>query len=1161
MKKILLLHLFLIVSLSIYAQETPTIQLNDSTQLKLSILKVDVQIIGNFATTTYDMKFYNELDRTLEGELAFPLGEGQSVSGFAMDVNGKMRDAVIVEKELARVAFESTVRQNIDPGLLEKTQGNNYKARVYPILPKEYKRIQVTYEHELNTVNNSYVYELPLGFKERLDKFSIDVKIYGKNAPVALDNVLFFDQEKDLYHAVLNKENYLPATSMVINIPVKLDSQQIMTSGNFFYIHQKLEPNSRIKRKPKKVTVLWDNSFSLAYKKTKKELNLLNLYFTYLQNVEVQFISFNNSINTSKIFTVTNGIWSDIKREIESIQYDGGTSFGCLDTVTFLSDEILFFTDGLRNLGDYNSLGKKTIYVINSSGSGDHELMNTMATSSGGSYINLKRYGAQDAFKILKHETYQFLGIKKNKDVVEIYPRTNTNVRTDFSVSGKFLKKTTIKLLFGYQNKVEKEIEIMVEGSIANEKIVKRLWAKQKLKFLNNKKEENKPLIISLAKQYHLITDYTSMLILDRIEDYVKYRIEPPQELRAEYKERIVNIEEEEQDKKEELEERKEELFEDYEDIMKWYTTVYPKKKPKQKKKEEIEGDLPEENENTSTNSNLVQQDTVQNTDIVAPVSNSNRNVVVDYDISVRANIAVVDTVKRVVSGVITDGEGLSLPGVSIVVNGTEKGTQTDFDGKFTIHTEIGKELRFLYVGFKPKTLIVEDLDAVNIILEEDVAMLDEVVVTAQAVTTQKRTLGYSVSEVNLESLSGAVAGVNVKEQSRGESPSVTLRGISTISDTEPLYVVDGTAVGGNPISQLSPDDIVSVQALKEASSVTLYGSRGANGVVIITTKEGEKSNKKAITELNQKITDKIELKPWSPDVPYIKILEKEKTIDLAYAKYLEIRNQYANIPSFYLDVADFFDHKGASDIAIRVVTNLIEVDIDNHELMRALGYKLEYFGQYKLAVSIYQKVLELRPEEPQSYRDLALAYEYIGEFQKSFDLLYKIYNAELLEKDEDERFYGIEGIAYIELNRLVYKHSKKLKLNESQRSKFTETPMDVRVVIDWNHNDTDIDLWVIDPNNEKGYYSNSRTNIGGRLSEDMTEGYGPEEFTLKNAVKGNYQIMVDYFADSVQKISGPTVLKVSMFANYGKKNESRKITIIRLDNKKDEIEVGNLKF
>ena len=102
------------------------------------------------------MKFYNGLDRILEGELTFPLGQGQSVSRFAMDINKKLREAVVVEKELARVAYESTIRQNIDPGLLEKTEGNNYKARVYPIAPKTYKHIVITYEEELFTSNNVF---------------------------------------------------------------------------------------------------------------------------------------------------------------------------------------------------------------------------------------------------------------------------------------------------------------------------------------------------------------------------------------------------------------------------------------------------------------------------------------------------------------------------------------------------------------------------------------------------------------------------------------------------------------------------------------------------------------------------------------------------------------------------------------------------------------------------------------------------------------------------------------------------------------------------------------------------------------------------------------------------------------------------------------------
>ena len=281
----------------------------------------------------------------------------------------------------------------------------------------------------------------------------------------------------------------------------------------------------------------------------------------------------------------------------------------------------------------------------------------------------------------------------------------------------------------------------------------------------------------------------------------------------------------------------------------------------------------------------------------------------------------------------------------------------------------------------------------------------------------------------------------------------------------------------------------------------------------------------------------------------------------MAYKKYLDIRDDYSNSPSFYLDVSDFFEKKEKYDTAITILTNLMEVELNNHEIMKALAYKLEYYEEYQLAAIVYAKVLELRPEEPQSYRDLALAYEQSGEIQKSYDLLYKLYNGDLLEKDEEERFYGIEQIAFVELTRLVNKYGKELNLNKAKKEKFKDLSMNVRIVIDWNHNDTDIDLWVVDPAGEKAYYSNAETKIGGHISEDMTEGYGPEEFMLKDAPKGEYKILVDYYADDVQKISGPTVLKVTMFTNYGMPNEERKITVVRLDKEEDELEVGSLKF
>ncbi|MHA7059918.1 VIT domain-containing protein [Aquimarina sp. M1] len=1147
MKKSLLLFTFLISLTALFSQEAPVIQLKDSTQLKLSVLKVDVKIVGNFATTTYDMKFYNEHERTLEGELMFPLGQGQSVSGFAMDVNDKMREAVIVEKELARVAYESTIRQNIDPGLLEKTQGNNYKARIYPILPKGYKNIVITYEQELFNKNSSKLYELPFNFTNNLDEFLVDITVYGDKKPQTNNDDLIFRQEGNKYKALVHKKHYIASSSIIIDIPKSLGSRQVITYNDFFYINQQLEPNSRLKKKPNSITILWDSSFSNNHRKIQKELELLDLHFNYLQNVKVQFIAFSNSIHNNKEFRVTNGNWSILKEQIEKLAYDGGTSLGFLDSMKIKSDEILLFTDGLINLGSFTKTINRSIYTINSSVSGDHEYMNKIATTSGGNYINLTRFSTGNALEILKHETYQFLGIRENDTVEEVYPTQNTNVLSDFSLSGKFKENTTIKLLFGYRNKVTEEIKISITPE-TEDKTIKRLWAKQKLAFLNKDKKENKKKIISLAKQYKLITEYTSMLILDRIEDYVKYRIEPPQELKAAYKERIANIEEEERYKREEIEERRADLFKGYENLLAWYATSFPKKVTKQ-------GSRINSN---SENSNSPSQNSTINTTTAQNEANTNITTPTTPAQSVTNPI---DPSKRIISGTVTDNNGLPLPGVNIVIKGTTNGTQTDFDGNFSMNAESQQALEISYIGFASKEITIENSNILQIKLAEDASLLEEVVVTGYG-THKRKSMTTSVATVTTQSLAGAVAGVRVERPQPRANSSVVVRGVSSItSNAEPLYIVDGIPVQGNPTDKLLPGDIESIQVLKEESGVALYGSAGNNGIIVIITKEGKENNSEKIEELNQKISEKIELKSWNPEVPYLKILSKEKTVDLAYDKYLDIRSQYTNTPSFYLDVADFFDSKEAPTLAIKIVTNLIEKDLDNPELMRALAYKLEYFGRYDLAVVVYEKVLELRTEEPQSYRDLALAYEVVGAFQKSFDLLYKIYRGDLLEKDEDERFSGIEQLAYVELNRLVYKYKKKLKLPKSAEKIFKEIPVDVRVVIDWNHNDTDIDLWVIDPNEEKGYYSNSETEIGGRLSEDMTEGYGPEEFMLKDAVKGNYKVMIDYFADNVQKISGPTILKVTMFTNYGKKNESKKVSIVRLGEQEEEIEIGSLKF
>ncbi len=140
--------------------------------MKISVLDINAVVAGNIATTTFDIRFYNPNNKILEGEFEFPLADGQHITRYALDMNGTLREAVVVEKAKARVAFEATVRKGIDPGLVEKTKGNNFRTRIYPLPANGYRRIVIEAEQTLEqNTNRDLVYQLPLYEKERLTAF------------------------------------------------------------------------------------------------------------------------------------------------------------------------------------------------------------------------------------------------------------------------------------------------------------------------------------------------------------------------------------------------------------------------------------------------------------------------------------------------------------------------------------------------------------------------------------------------------------------------------------------------------------------------------------------------------------------------------------------------------------------------------------------------------------------------------------------------------------------------------------------------------------------------------------------------------------------------------------------------------------------------------
>ena len=230
---------------------------------------------------------------------------------------------------------------------------------------------------------------------------------------------------------------------------------------------------------------------------------------------------------------------------------------------------------------------------------------------------------------------------------------------------------------------------------------------------------------------------------------------------------------------------------------------------------------------------------------------------------------------ERMVRGKVVDSTGMPLPGVTVVVKGTTTGTITDFDGAFSLEVPSGGEvLSFSFVGFQPQEVSIGSRTVFDIQLVEDVLEIEEIVAVGYGVQRKSDLTGAtnrlteddmnkSVATNPVEMMQGRVSGVNITQNSGepGTGMSVRIRGSNSIrSGQEPLYVVDGipldnadiTPNGGtaaginessnkNPISFLNPEDIESIDILKDASSTAIYGARGANGVVIITTKKGKK--------------------------------------------------------------------------------------------------------------------------------------------------------------------------------------------------------------------------------------------------------------------------------------------------------------------------------
>ncbi|GAA4061792.1 hypothetical protein GCM10022389_02850 [Flavobacterium cheonanense] len=1044
----------------------------DSSLVRLSQLKVNVKVVGNIAYTTTEMHFFNGTNRQMEAELLFPLPEGVSVSRYAIDINGKMREAVPVNKNKGKQVFEAIEHRRVDPGLLEKVEGNNFRTRIYPLPPNGKRIVIIGYEQELSSLDPTHLgYQMLSSYPYALDVFELSVAVLGASATPTVTNdegVLALENLNQSYQTSLTKSNYKPKDKLLISIPIRQDIPSVVVQSvdgqYYFYANTVLDGANVKKKNPNSIGLIWDVSLSCRKRDLIKELALLDAYFKELNTVEVVLYFSGYTFDKKATYQIKNGDWSELNAALKQAKYDGGTRFSKIKLP--VHDEYLYFTDGLSSLSS-NVLPstKKPVYTITSLPSSDYAFLNYNAIKTGGNFINLNQLKVEDALDKLVYQSLKFLGVKENYMVTDLYPMVGTPVSGSFSVAGISLKEQNqVVLLFGYEDTptLEKTIVINASTQASTDVSIEKFWAQKKIANLEIQYKQNAEEIETLGKKYGIVTNNTSLIVLENLSDYIQYDIVPPAELRPEFdrmmKQQIANAEAKKYN-------NWQNVAQYYEALKLWWDNNTKYSKPK-------------------------------------PVKIPKPKPVV---VTPPRNVSFSGVNPSFVRGLVYDNQG-PLPGAIVMVRGTTRGVSTDFDGKYSIDAKVGDQLVVQFVGMESTTITVGNNKRIDVTLRESSRVLDEVVVQ-----------GYRV--------------MRDSSQDDEDDEKENVREKRSITSAYSVVKSEEISVASNP------------NAVR-----TLSGQ--VSGINVQTNTAWSNDSNANVTYQNGFVNnDRTKISKWNPDRIYLKALANAPA-DKKYGLYLELREGQETNPSFYFDVANHFYDSGDKTTALLIVSSIADLGLENHQLYKSLTYVLRQWEAYDDALHTAKQVAVWREQEPQAHRDLALTLEDNGQFQAAFDELIKGLEVNYYGEMSGQ-YAGVEDIILMDLNRMMQEH-KSIKTDKLEKKYLDKMPVEIRIILNWNQMDTDIDLHIIEPTGEECYYGHRDTQAGARFSKDFTQGYGPEQYLLRNAVKGKYIIKTNYFGESALTENGPATVMVEVYTRKGNGSIERKLQTIQLGKVKE---------
>lgn len=538
--------------------------------LELNRYELSVRILDFLVETTATYTFHNPKSEQVEGVFEFPLPEGVTVDGYALDVNSELIDGVALPRERATFVFDTIEKRGIDPGLVEQTGQNAFRSRIFPIPGHGERTIRIRYTDRIT----SSTYTVPTTFDGTIAEYSVDIEAKGvpsspKVAAGGFSDIEFKDESTErskIFRAKVEGENFKPTENLVLELP-GLDEQKIrIVTGNsvdkkgrheeYFVlrypmaeVRKRLEPKRLEREKalqtPKRIAVYWDASGSRADIDHAKEIELLQKYLAEKQcSVELYF--FRDTMEPAGVYETGN--YEKLFDRIANVPYDGGTSFFVLETVKHSPDLALLFSD-VRNTLDLDEMKTKDdpfeeslIYAY------FHQHPTYIILAGATEKDALTRYLGEQCFdlstmspdeiikeignvslRIMSYSVTQGLfhiNIELDDDWLWISGLPSWNIHD----SKRETPKLEINLCLGGQARAEKLI-VPIEFDFGNmwlSEIPKRFYAQRRLQQLFHAALDRDDDIRKHGLKYGLVTPETSLIVLESLDQYVEFQVEPP---------------------------------------------------------------------------------------------------------------------------------------------------------------------------------------------------------------------------------------------------------------------------------------------------------------------------------------------------------------------------------------------------------------------------------------------------------------------------------------------------------------------------------------------------------------------------------------------------------------------------------------------------------